>query len=84
MRNHFGKPKWLSGSIIEKIADRTYSVNIGHRTIKRHIDHIVLNHGNVTLEKNNNDLWYIGTEEIEDVDTEHTENTSVPSQVQTH
>ena len=86
VRNHFGKPKWLSGTIIAKIADRTYSVNIGHRNVKRHIDHIVRNKGNVILEKNNNDQdpWYIGTEQMDeqDVNIEPRENAAIPAQVQ--
>ena len=39
--NHIGKQKWLFGTIVKRIADRTYIVNIRGRHCKRHIDDII-------------------------------------------
>ena len=50
--NHIGKPKWLSGNIIQNIAPLTYTVKGGKRMVKKHVDHIRSNHGNVLIEKN--------------------------------
>ena len=59
VRNSFKKPEWLSGTIVEKISDRTYMIKIGERMLKRHIDHIIPNHGEVTIQKKpNDDTWY--------------------------
>ena len=41
VRNFPNKQKWISGYIVKKIAERTYIIDIGHREIQRHIDHIV-------------------------------------------
>ena len=43
-----------------QVSDRTYMINIGHREVKRHIDHIARNHGNVSIGQAENDLsWDI-------------------------
>ena len=52
VRNYIGKPKWLSGNIIQKIAPLSYTVKVRERMIRKHVDHIRSNHGNVLIEKN--------------------------------
>ena len=49
------KSKWIEGTIIKQISDRTYIVDIGHRNIKRHIDHLVRNHANVSTDTEDSD-----------------------------
>ena len=39
--NHVGKTKWFGGTIVEQIADRTYSVSIRGEMFKRHVDDII-------------------------------------------
>ena len=41
VRNFQHPSKWISGKVVEKVADRTYRVNVNDRIVKRHIDHIV-------------------------------------------
>ena len=60
VRNHTNKPKWISGNIITKVSNRTYTINIGHREVKRHIDHIARNHGSVSISQAENDFsWEV-------------------------
>ena len=63
VRNSFKKPKWLSGTIVEKISDRTYMIEVGERMLKRHIDHIIPSNGEVTIQKKpNDDTWYFNAD----------------------
>ena len=60
VRNHPNKPRWISGTITTKVSDRTYTINIGQREIKRHIDHIARNHSNVSISQAEKDFsWDI-------------------------
>ena len=66
--NHIGKPKWLNGKIIRKITDRTYSILIGHREVKRHVDDIIVDRSGHS-DKDDSSWMFVPTERAQNVRT---------------
>ena len=64
VRNFPKKQKWISGYIVKKIAERTYIIDIGHREIQRHIDHIVKCSVEIPNENNHDEYMEIPDDEM--------------------
>jgi hypothetical protein len=57
VRNFPHKHKWISGRIVNKLADRTYTVDVGNKVIKRHIDHIIRSNAELPCTRNLDELY---------------------------
>ena len=80
VKNHHGKQKWISGKVSKKISDRTYIIDIGNQEIKRHVDHLVLNRGNTTLQQCNEDIsWDLNLDNHTDYSVAVPTRKAIPS-----
>ena len=74
--NHVGKERWSLGTIIRRVATRTYIVRIGEREIKRHVDDLIPYHGDRnTSQLESDDTWmYLMGNSTEEFDLTRPQN----------